>query len=70
MSAKAKIEYITIYRQAVYCINITPIFIVHTLSQYTAIRPIMYLCLVAKRRSGPRVTMWWWEQDGLDFYDI
>ena len=26
----------------------------------------MYLCLAAKRRLGPRVAMWWWEQEGLD----
>ena len=26
----------------------------------------MDLCLAAKRRPGPRVTMRWWEQEGLD----
>ena len=27
----------------------------------------MDLCLAAKRRPGPRVTMRWWKQEGLDF---
>ena len=26
----------------------------------------MDLCLVAKRRQGPRVVMQWWEQEGMD----
>ena len=38
----------------------------NTMVQYIATRPIMDLCLTAKQRSGPRVTMWWWEQEGLD----
>ena len=37
-----------------------------TVAQYITTRPIMYLCLEAKRRPGPRVTMRWWEQEGLD----
>ena len=37
-----------------------------TVVQYIATRPIMELCLVEKRRTGPRVTKSWWEQDGLD----
>ena len=32
----------------------------------TTNRPIMDLCLAAKRRPGPRVKMRWWEQEGLD----
>ena len=30
----------------------------NTVAQYIATRPIMDLCLVAKRRPGPRVAMW------------
>ena len=26
----------------------------------------MDLCLVAKRRQGPRAVMQWWEQEGMD----
>ena len=36
-------------------------------SQYIATRPIIDICLAAKRRPGPRVAMRWWEQEGLDF---
>ena len=38
----------------------------NTVAQYIATRPIMDLCLAAKRSSGLRVVMWWWEQEGLD----
>ena len=38
-----------------------------TMAQYIATRPIMDLCMVAKRRPGPRVTMRWWVQKGVDF---
>ena len=34
-------------------------------AQYIATRPIMDLCLAAKRRPGTRVEMLWWEQEGL-----
>ena len=29
-------------------------------AQYIATRPIMYLCMAAKRRQGPRVATQWW----------
>ena len=38
----------------------------NTMAQYIATRPIMDLCLAAKRRPGPRVAIRWWEQEGLD----
>ena len=38
----------------------------NTMAQYIATRPIMDLCLAEKRRPGPRATMQWWEQGGLD----
>ena len=38
----------------------------NTVAQYIATRPIMDLCLVMKRRTGPRVKMRWLEQEGLD----
>ena len=38
----------------------------NTVAQYIATRPIMDLCLEAKRKPGPIVTMQWWEQEGLD----
>ena len=38
----------------------------NTVAQYIATRPIMDLCLAAKRRPGPRVAMRWWEQERLD----
>ena len=38
----------------------------NTVVQYIATRTIMDLCLAAKRRPGPRVTMWWGVQEGLD----
>ena len=38
----------------------------NTAAQYIATRPIMDLCLAAKRRPGPRVVMRWWEQEGVD----
>ena len=37
----------------------------NTMVQYILTRPIMDLCLAAKRRTGPIVKMWWWEQEGL-----
>ena len=38
----------------------------NTVVQYIATRPIMDICLAAKRRPGTRVEMRWWEQDDLD----
>ena len=38
----------------------------NTFSQYIANSPIMDLCLVAKRRPGPRAETRWWDQEGLD----
>ena len=38
-----------------------------TVAQYIVNRPIVDLCLAEKRMPGPRVKMWWWEQEGLDF---
>ena len=38
----------------------------NTIAQYIATKPIMDLCLAAKRRPGPRVAMRWWEKEGLD----
>ena len=32
----------------------------NNVAQYIATRPIMDLCLAAKRRLGPRVAMRWW----------
>ena len=37
-----------------------------TVAQYIATMPIMDLCMVVKRRPGPRLTMRWWEQEVLD----
>ena len=37
-----------------------------TVAQYIATRPIMDLCLAAKRSPGTRVKMHWWEHEGLD----
>ena len=37
----------------------------NTVAQYIATRPIMDLCLAAKRRPGKRVEMQWWEQEVL-----
>ena len=36
------------------------------MAQYIATRSIIDLCLAAKRRTGPRVKMQWWEQEGMD----
>ena len=38
----------------------------NTVAQYIATRPIIDLCLAKKRRLGPIVSIWWWEQEGLD----
>ena len=38
----------------------------NTVVQYIATRPIIDLCMAAKRRPGTRVSVWWWEQEGLD----
>ena len=35
-------------------------------SHYIATCMILQICLVAKRRTGARVSRWWWEQDSLD----
>ena len=37
----------------------------NTLSQYILTRPIVDLCMVAKRSTGTRVAMRWWEQWGV-----
>ena len=37
-----------------------------TVTQFITTRPIMDLCLTAKRRSGSRISKRWWEQDGVD----
>ena len=42
----------------------------NTVAQYIATRPNMDLYLAAKRRPGPRVTMQWWEQEGLSLEGI
>ena len=38
----------------------------NTMAQYILTMPIMDLFLAAKQRPGPRVTMRWWEQEGLN----
>ena len=38
----------------------------NTVAKYIATRPIMELCLTAKRRPGSRSAMRWWEQKGMD----
>ena len=38
----------------------------NTVEKYIATRPIMELCLTAKRRPGSRAAMRWWEQKGMD----
>ena len=38
----------------------------NTMAQYIATRPIVDMCLAAKRRPGPRVLIWWWELEGMD----
>ena len=35
-------------------------------AQYIETRPIMDLCMVAKRTLGPRVSMRGWEQESMD----
>ena len=38
----------------------------NTVVKYIATRVIVDLCLEANQRTGPRVEMRWWEQEGLD----
>ena len=38
----------------------------NTMEKYVATRHIMYLCLMVKRRPGPRVALRWWEHEGMD----
>ena len=38
----------------------------NTVAQFTVTSPIVDLCLSVKQMPGTRVTMRWWEQDGLD----
>ena len=38
----------------------------NTVPQYIATRPIMYLCLEAKRFPGTGVSKWLWGHAGLD----
>ena len=38
----------------------------NTVSQYIDAQPILELCLVAKQHPGARLSMRWWDQDGLD----
>ena len=35
-------------------------------AQYIETRPIMDQCMAAKRRAGTRVSMRWWEHEGMD----
>ena len=42
----------------------------NTVAQYISTRPITNLFLTSKRRPGPRVSMWWCEQDSLDLEGI
>ena len=39
-------------------------------AKFIATRTIIYLCLAAEQRLGPMISMWWWEQDGLDMEGI
>ena len=38
----------------------------NTVAQFIASGTIMYLCLAAEWRLVPRVSMPWWEQDGVN----
>ena len=38
----------------------------NTVAQFIATRPILDLCKQATRRPGARVSLWWWEQTGID----
>ena len=38
----------------------------NTVAQHIATRLIMDLCMAAKKRTGPRLEMQWWYQEGLD----
>ena len=35
-------------------------------TQYIATRPILDICERVTRRPGARVSLWWWEQAGID----
>ena len=39
-------------------------------TQFIVTRPIMDLCLVEEQRPGPRISMQWWEQDGVDVEEM
>ena len=54
--AEAVLQEVEIY---VYCRK-------NTVAKYIATRPIIDLCLAEKRRPGTRVSMRWWEQEGMD----
>ena len=45
-------------------------YIQNTVAQYILTRPIMDLFLEANQRTGPRVSMWWWEQESPDLEGI
>ena len=42
----------------------------NTVAQYIETNPITELYLAAKRRPGTRVSIWWWEQEGLDLEEM
>ena len=37
-----------------------------TVAQFIVTMPIIDLCIEAERIPGPRVSMRWWEQEGVD----
>ena len=39
----------------------------NTVTQYIAIRPLLDLCEGSTQRGGPRVTLRWWDQKGIDW---
>ena len=40
------------------------------MAQYIVTRPIMDLCMAENKMTGPRVAMWFREQEGLDLEGI
>ena len=40
------------------------------MAQFITTRPILDLCLQAKRRPGARVAKQWWEQKGVDLAGV
>ena len=45
-------------------------YLQNTAAQFIETRPIMDLCIVAKRRPGQRVAKSWGEQEGLDLVSM